>query len=90
MCCISLNNSWGQSFFCTEGAGNFSREGAIIQWKRLFHILLTGSHALNIHIFFCRIKSKTDHIKKTEHGLFKCSKSGSLMNFQCQYPRCQS
>ena len=84
MYCISLNNSWGQSFFRTEGAGNFSREGAIIQWKRLFQILLTGSHALNIHIFFCRIKLKTDR------GLFKCSKFGSLMNFQCQYPRCQS
>ena len=27
------------------------------------------------------------HIKLTEHGLFKCSKFGFLINFQCQYPR---
>ena len=34
---ISLNNSWGQLlFFHTKGAGDYSREGAIIQGKRLF------------------------------------------------------
>ena len=27
---------------------------------------------------------------KTEHGLFKCSKFGSLINFQCQYALYQS
>ena len=53
MYCISLNNSRGQLlFFHTKGAGNYSREGAIIQGKRLFQIFLTGSHALNIQIFF--------------------------------------
>ena len=52
MYCISLNNSRGQSFFRTKRGGYYSREGAIIQGKRLFQILLTGSHALNIHIFF--------------------------------------
>ena len=31
-------------------------------------------------------KSKNDHVKCTEHGLFKCSKFVSLINFQCQYP----
>ena len=61
---ISLNNSWGQLLsFHTKVAGDYSREGAIIQGKRLFQILLTGRHALNIHIFFCPIKSKNDHIK---------------------------
>ena len=37
-----------------------------------------GSRALN------------NHIKYTEHWLYKCSKCGSLVNFQCQYPRRQS
>ena len=53
MYCIFLNNSRGQLlFFHTKGAGDYSREGAIIQGKRLFQIFLTGSHALNIQIFF--------------------------------------
>ena len=52
---------------------------AIIRGGRLFQIrLLTGSRALN------------NHIKYTEHWLYKCSKCGSFLNFQCQYPRRQS
>ena len=46
-----------------------------IKRGRLFEILLTGSLALNILFYY--------HIKKTErNGLFKCSKFGSLINFQ--------
>ena len=53
MYCISLNNSRGQLlFFHTKGAGDYSREDAIIQGKGLFQIFLTGSHALNIQIIF--------------------------------------
>ena len=45
--------------------------------------MLTGSHALNI-LFCYPNKSKNDHVKQTEHGVSKCSKSGSLINLQCQ------
>ena len=54
----------------------------IIQWSRLFQlILLTGSHALNI-LFYYPIKQKIITSNKTEHGLFKRSKFGSLINFR--------
>ena len=53
----------------------------LFQGKRLFEILLTGSGALNI-LFYCPNKSKNYHTKETEHGLIKCSKFGSLINFQ--------
>ena len=56
------------SFFCIK-------RGWLFEGRRLFEILLTGSLALNILFYY--------HIKKTEHnGLFKCSKFGSLINFQ--------
>ena len=32
-------------------------------------------------LFYYAIKSKNIHIKLTEHGLFKCSKFSSLINF---------
>ena len=47
---------------------------------QLFQILLTGSRALNISFYF-PIKIENNHIKKTEHGLFKYSKFSSLINF---------
>ena len=53
----------------------------IIQWSRLFQILLTGSHALNI-LFYYLIKQKIITSNKTEQGLFKRSKFGSLINFR--------
>ena len=43
--------------------------------------LLTGSRALNI-LFYYLIKSKSYHTIWTEHRFLKCSKFGSLINFQ--------
>ena len=57
----------------------------IIRVRGLFQIFLTGSRALNTLVYYT-IKLKNNHIKLTEHGLFKCSKFGFLINFQCQYP----
>ena len=44
--------------------------GAIIWGRRLFQILLTGSRALHILLYYA-FKSKNNHTKLTEHGLFK-------------------
>ena len=64
MYCISLNNSRGQLLFFRTKGGDYSWEGAIIQGKQLFQILLTGSHPyIYIIISFCPIKSKHGHIK---------------------------
>ena len=41
---VSVNNSLGQLLFFRTKGGDYSREGAIIQGKQLFQILLTGSH----------------------------------------------
>ena len=38
------------------------KKGAFIRGRRLFQILLTGSHALNILCYYS-IKSKNDHLK---------------------------
>ena len=65
---ISSNNSRGNYFFF------HIKRGRLFEGRRLIEILLTGSLALNILFYY--------HIKKTEHGLFKCSKFGSLINFQ--------
>ena len=64
---ISFNNSQGRLFLFQH------QKGAIIRGRRLFQILLTGSRALNILLYY-PIKSKNYHIKKTEHG--------SLITFQ--------
>ena len=39
----------------------------------------------NYFMFHYPSKLENNHIKETEHGLFKCSKFGSLINFQCHY-----
>ena len=64
------------SFFEQKG-GDFSREGDYL-WKViiLFQILLSESH-----LFYFVIKLKNNHIELTDHGLFKCSKFSSLINF---------
>ena len=72
---ISSNNSRGRLFLFLH------QKGVIIQWSRLFQILLTGSHALTI-LFSYPIKQKIITSNKTEHGLFKRSKFGSLINFR--------
>ena len=72
---ISSNNSRGRLFLFSH------QKRVIIQWSRLFQILLTGSHALTI-LFYYPIKQKIITSNKTEHGLFKCSKFGSLINFR--------
>ena len=79
--CISSNNSRGRLFLFSAQNGVIICGKAIIRGRRLFKKLLNGSHALNI-LFNSHIKSKYDHIKLTEHGLFKCSKFCSLINFQ--------
>ena len=53
---ISSNNSRGQLFLFSY------KKGAIIGRRRLFKILLTGSRALNIMLYF-PIKSKNNHVK---------------------------
>ena len=53
----------------------------------VFQILLTGSRVLKIWFYF-PIKSKNNHVKKTDHGLFKCSKFSSLTNFQSLNRHC--
>ena len=62
-------------FFCTKRG-------------QLFQILLTESRALNI-LFYYPLNQKIITSYKLNR-LFKCSKFDSLINFQCQYPRCQS
>ena len=52
---ISSNNSRGQLFLFSY------KKGAIIGRRRLFKILLTGSRALNIMLYF-PIKSKNNHV----------------------------
>ena len=65
--------------------GDYSRrQGDCSREAKIQHF---GSRVL---LFYYPIKSKNDHIRKTEHGLFKCSKFGSLINFQCQYLRYQN
>ena len=58
----------------------FSHQKGAIRGKWLFQILLTGSRTLNI-LFYYPIKSKNNHIKYTEHGLYKCSKFGPWLSF---------
>ena len=77
---ISSNNSRGRLFLFPHKKGAIIRGKAIIWGRWLFLILLTGSRALNI-LFYHAIKSKNNHIKLTEHRLFKCSKFSSLINF---------
>ena len=64
------------SFFEQKG-GDFSREGDYLRKVIiLFQILLSESH-----LFYFVIKLKNNHIELTDHGLFKCSKFSSLINF---------
>ena len=72
---ICSNNSRGWLFLFSH------QKWVIIQWSWLFQILLTGSHAPNI-LFYYPIKQKIITSNKTEHGLFKRSKFGSLINFR--------
>ena len=65
---ISSNNSQGRE-------GDYSRE-AIIS-----NIAQPRSRAINIFLYY-PVKSKNYHVKSTEHGLFKSSKFGSLINFE--------
>ena len=65
-----------------------AKRGRLSEGGDYFQIFFTRSRALNI-LFYFAIKSKNNHIKETEHGLFKCSTFGSLINFHCQYPRCR-
>ena len=65
------------SFFAPKG-GDYSREAIIsdiVHWKSC------------PKYFVLPLNKKKNHIKETEHGLFKSSKFGSLINFHCQYPR---
>ena len=65
-----------------------AKRGRLFEGGDYFQILFTTSHAPNI-LFYFAIKSKNNHINETEHGLFKSSTFGSLINFHCQYPRCR-
>ena len=65
------------SFFAPKG-GDYSREAIIsdiVHWKSC------------PKYFVLPLNKKNNHIKETEHGLFKSSKFGSLINFLCQHPR---
>ena len=78
----------GDYFFFRPKRGRLFEGRWLFEGVDYFQILFTGSRALNI-LFYFPIKSKNNHIKETEHGLFKCSKFGSLFKFHCQYPlRC--
>ena len=78
----------GDYFFFRPKRGRLFEGRWLFEGGDYFQILFTGSRALNI-LFYFPIKSKNNHIKETEHGLFKCSKFGSLFNIHCQYPlRC--
>ena len=87
--CLSLNSSRGWLFLFSHQKGRYIHGKTIIRGRRLFQIVLTLSRALNT-LFYFSIKLKNNHIKQTEHWHLKCSKFGSLINFQCQCPRCQS
>ena len=79
MHCISSNKAGDDYYiFCTK-------RGRLFKERRLFQILLTGSCALYI-LFYYPNKTR----KVITYGLFKTSKFGSLINFQCQYPQHQS
>ena len=60
---IFFNNSQGRLFLFQHQKGAIIRGKAIIRGRRLFQILLTGSRALNILLYY-PIKSKNYHIKK--------------------------
>ena len=78
---ISSNNSRGRLFyFFSHKKGAIIRGRAIIKGRRLFQILFTGSRALDI-LFYFPFNRKNNHIKYTEHGLFKCYKFSFLINF---------
>ena len=59
---ISSNNSRGQLFIFSHQKGARIWGKAIIQGRRLFQRLLTGSRTLNI-VFYYPIKSKNYHTK---------------------------
>ena len=59
---ISSNNSQGRLLIFSYQKGAIIWGKAIIQGRRLFQRLLTGSRALNI-VFYYPIKSKNYHIK---------------------------
>ena len=64
------------SLFAQKG-GNFSREGDFLREAIISNIAPWKSFVLLNYA----IKLKNNHIELTEHGLFKCSKLSSLINF---------
>ena len=72
----------GSYYFFHTKKGAIIRGKVIIQGRRLFQILLTGSLTVDI-LFYYSIKTR----KMVEYGLFKSSKFSCLINFQCQYPQ---
>ena len=73
------------------------------KWRRLFkgrQLFEEGGYFKDMYCslevmhqifhFIIPLLIKNNHIKWTEHGLFKCSRFVSLINFQFQYPQCQS
>ena len=64
---ISSNDSRGRLFLFSH------KKGAIIRGKAIISNIPHWNSCLNI-FFYYAIKSKNNHIKLTEHGLFKCSK----------------
>ena len=69
-----MNNSRGRLFLFSH------KKGAIFRGRRLFEILLTGSRALNILLYFPRNHKTITLINWT--WAFKCSKFSYLINCQ--------
>ena len=63
------------SFFAQKG-GDYLREGDYEGGDYFKYC------SLEVILFYYAIKLKNNHIELTEHGLFKCSKFSSLINFR--------
>ena len=81
---ISSNNGQGRLFLFSHKKGaDYLREGDNLREAimPMYFKYCSLEVALNI-LFYFLIKSKNNHVKYTDHGLFKCSKFSSLTDFQ--------
>ena len=85
---ISSNNSQGWLLFFSH------KKGRLFEGRQFFEggdYFKHGSLEV-LHWIFCFIFPLNQQMitNWTEHGLFWCSRFGSLITFQCQYPQRQS
>ena len=69
----------GDYFLFLAKRGDYSREGDYSRKAIISTIAYWKSCSKDVCFFYFQ---KNNHIKQTEHGLFKCSKFSSLISFQ--------